>query len=107
MDILATIPSFGEFYSEKLLNDSESLEEAEILIKYEGYLEKEQEIALKLSRFENLEIPSGFEYNGLTSLSYEAREKLSKMKPHTLGQASRISGVTPADISILIVYFGR
>ncbi len=107
MDILATIPSLGEFYSEKLLNDSESLEEAEILIKYEGYLEKEQEIALKLSRFENLEIPSGFEYNGLTSLSYEAREKLSKMKPHTLGQASRISGVTPADISILIVYFGR
>jgi tRNA uridine 5-carboxymethylaminomethyl modification enzyme len=106
-DILATLPSFRDFFDQKLLSDSESLEEVEILIKYEGYLEKEQEIANKLSRFEHLEIPNGFDYTALSSLSYEAREKLSKMRPATLGQASRISGVTPADISILIVYFGR
>jgi tRNA uridine 5-carboxymethylaminomethyl modification enzyme len=101
------LPSFRDFFDQKLLSDSESLEEVEILIKYEGYLEKEQEIANKLSRFEHLEIPNGFDYTALSSLSYEAREKLSKMRPATLGQASRISGVTPADISILIVYFGR
>lgn len=106
-DILATLPSFNTFFQETLSGDSESLEEAEILIKYEGYLEKEQEIANKLSRFEYLEIPVDFDYQQLSSISYEAREKLSRIKPNTLGQASRISGVTPADISILIVYFGR
>ncbi|MHC1706761.1 MAG: tRNA uridine-5-carboxymethylaminomethyl(34) synthesis enzyme MnmG [Bacteroidales bacterium] len=85
----------------------ECLEEAEILIKYEGYISKEQEIADKLARFENIELHADFEYKKITSLSYEAREKLSKFKPRTIGQASRISGVSPADISVLVVYLGR
>lgn len=82
-------------------------EEAEILIKYESYIQKEQEIVDKLARLENLELSEDFDYHQITSLSYEAREKLSRFRPATLGQASRISGVSPADLSILIVYLGR
>lgn len=85
----------------------EGLEEAEIQIKYEGYIEKEQEIADKLSRFEHIHLNPEFEYHKITSLSFEAREKLSRIKPRTIGQASRISGVSPSDISVLIVYLGH
>lgn len=85
----------------------ECLEEAEILIKYEGYISKEKDTADKLSRFENIELYPGFDYKSITSLSYEAREKLSKIKPRTIGQAARISGVNPADIAVLVVYLGR
>lgn len=85
----------------------ECLEEAEILIKYEGYIAKEQEIADKLARFENIELHPNFDYKSISSLSYESREKLSKFRPHTIGQASRIAGVSPADISVLVVYLGR
>jgi tRNA uridine 5-carboxymethylaminomethyl modification enzyme len=85
----------------------EELEEAEILVKYENYIEKEQEIVDKLARFEDIPLKPDFDYNGLNSLSLEAREKLSKIRPETVGQASRISGVSPADISVLIVYLGR
>jgi tRNA uridine 5-carboxymethylaminomethyl modification enzyme len=85
----------------------ECLEEAEILIKYEGYIGKEQEIADKLARFENIELHADFDYQKITSLSFEAREKLTRIKPRTIGQASRISGVSPADISVLVVYLGR
>lgn len=82
-------------------------EQAEILIKYHGYIEKEQEMALKLDKFETMIIKPDFNYNSLTSLSSEAKEKLNQVKPKTIGQASRISGVRPSDISILLVYFGR
>lgn len=85
----------------------EALEEAEILIKYEGYIRKEQEIADKLSRLENMPLNSLLDYHQLKSLSSEAREKLSRIKPETIGQAARISGVSPADISVLIVHLGR
>lgn len=85
----------------------ESLEEAEILIKYEGYINKEQEIADKLAKYENIELREDFDYKSLKSISFEAREKLSKIKPGTIGQASRISGVSPADISVLIVYISK
>ena len=85
----------------------ESLEQAEILMKYEGYISKEQDVADKLIRLENLDIPNDFDYSKLTSLALEAREKLAKVKPATIGQASRISGVNPSDISILMVYMGR
>jgi len=88
-------------------NLSEEIEEAEILVKYEGYLEKEKELAQKLSRHENILLNDNFNYHQLTSLSFEARDKLSRIKPRTLGQASRISGVSPADISVLLVYLGR
>lgn len=81
--------------------------QAEILIKYEGYLEKEKEQAEKINRLENLRIPAAFDFSTITSLSAESREKLNKIKPGTVGQASRISGVSPADISVLLVHFGR
>jgi len=85
----------------------EAMEEAEILIKYKGYIQKEQEIADKLSRLENMPLNPLLDYHQLKSLSSEAREKLSKVKPETIGQAARISGVSPADISVLIVHLGR
>ena len=85
----------------------ECLEEVEILIKYGSYIKKEKEIADKLNRLEDINLSSDFDYHSLQSLSSEAREKLSKIKPKTIGQASRISGVSPSDISVLAVYLGR
>ncbi|MBC8488064.1 MAG: tRNA uridine-5-carboxymethylaminomethyl(34) synthesis enzyme MnmG [Bacteroidetes bacterium] len=85
----------------------ECLEEVEILIKYGGYIEKEQEIANKLNKLEGVKLNPDFDYYKLSALSYEAREKLVRIKPQTIGQASRISGVSPADISVLVVYLGR
>lgn len=85
----------------------ESLEQAEIQIKYETYIRKEQELVEKMSQLENLIIPDHFDYNRLVSLSAEAKQKFIKIKPQTLGQASRISGVNPSDIQILMLYMGR
>ena len=85
----------------------EIIEEAEILVKYEGYIEKEREVADKLNRLEDVKLSPDFDYYSLQSLTMEAREKLTKHKPQTLGQASRISGVSPADISVLAVFLGR
>lgn len=85
----------------------ESIVQAEILMKYESYISKESEMADKLQRLENLVLHEDFDYKQLTSLSSEAREKLALIRPRTIGQASRISGVNPADISILMVYLGR
>ena len=87
--------------------DNETIEQAEILMKYEGYIEREKENADKLKRLEDLVLKSDFDYTQVNSLSAEAREKLKKLRPGTLGQASRISGITPSDISILMVYLGR
>ena len=80
---------------------------AEILVKYESYIKKEEEIVNKLSHFENLVIKDDFDYHALKSLSFEAREKLTKIRPNTIGQAGRISGVSPADISVLVIYISR
>lgn len=85
----------------------EIAEEAEILVKYEGYIDKEREVADKLKRLEDVKLNPNFDYNSLHSLTIEARQKLTKHKPQTLGQASRISGVSPADISVLAVFLGR
>jgi tRNA uridine 5-carboxymethylaminomethyl modification enzyme len=87
--------------------DAELTEQAEILMKYEGYIEREKENALKLKRLEELRIWDNFNYDEVSSISAEAREKLKKMRPGTLGQASRISGINPSDISILMVHMGR
>lgn len=87
--------------------DSECLEQAEISIKYEGYIKREREMADKMQRLENITLKDDFDYSSLSSISSEAREKLSKIKPKTIGQASRISGVSPADISVLLIHFGR
>ncbi len=87
--------------------DKESLELAEINMKYAGYLEKEQEMVEKMNRLESVQLHDSFDYHALPSLSAEAREKLTKIKPRTIGQASRISGVSPSDVSVLLVHVGR
>ena len=87
--------------------DQEVLEQAEIQLKYERYLQKEKELAEKAQRLEGYHLPAHFDYGKIRALSAEAAEKLKKIRPATLGQASKISGVSPADISILIVYLGR
>ncbi|MBS1646746.1 MAG: tRNA uridine-5-carboxymethylaminomethyl(34) synthesis enzyme MnmG [Bacteroidetes bacterium] len=87
--------------------DKETIEQAEILMKYEGYIERENENADKLKRLEELKLRPDFNYDAVHSLSAEAREKLKKIKPQTLGQASRISGINPSDVSILMIFMGR
>ena len=86
---------------------NEVAEEAEILLKYQRYIEKERDVASKILKFEDIALPPDFDYFSLQALSYESREKLTKMKPQTIGQASRISGVSPADVSVLIIYLTR
>ena len=106
MDHMLQLDSVSEFVKENKL-DTEVLEQAEIQVKYSGYIEKEKTNADKLQRLENVRIPDNFDYSKLKSLSYEAREKLESIQPVTISQASRISGVSPADISVLLVYLGR
>jgi tRNA uridine 5-carboxymethylaminomethyl modification enzyme len=86
---------------------SEMLEQAEIQIKYDVYIGKEKELVDKMAQLEDLLIPDNFNYDRLSSLSNEALQKFKKIKPRTLGQASRISGVNPSDVQILMVYMGR
>ena len=95
-----------KFISEKNI-DTEVLEQTEICVKYHGYIEKEKNNVDRLSHLEQMKIPESFNYHAVQSLSYEAREKLSKIKPISIAQASRISGVSPSDISVLLVYMGR
>jgi tRNA uridine 5-carboxymethylaminomethyl modification enzyme len=103
-DLMQVVPGLAE----KIGNvHALELEQAEIQIKYDVYLEKEQEMVTKMSALEHLTIPDSFNYDKLTALSAEARQKLNKMRPGTLGQASRISGVNPSDVQILMVYMGR
>ena len=87
--------------------DREMLEQAEIQVKYSGYIEKERNNADKLTRLEDVKIPENFDYNKIKSMSIEAKQKLSKIRPVTISQASRISGVSPSDISVLLIYMGR
>jgi tRNA uridine 5-carboxymethylaminomethyl modification enzyme len=103
-DIISTVPRIQQFVENY---NYESVEQAEILMKYEGYIAKEQDMAEKMQRLENIRLHEDLDYSKLSSLSAEAREKLIKIKPQTIGQASRISGVTPSDISILMIYLGR
>ena len=89
------------------MNNFEVIEETEIQMKYESYINKELELANKLIKLENILLKENFDYKKVNSISIEAREKLTKIKPRTIGQASRISGVSPSDISILLVYLGK
>ncbi|CAA0162060.1 tRNA uridine-5-carboxymethylaminomethyl(34) synthesis enzyme MnmG [Tenacibaculum maritimum] len=100
------IKKLASFLQEKNI-DNEIVEQVEIYLKYSGYIEKEKNNADKLNRLENVPIPATFDYSKVKSLSYEAREKLSKIQPTSISQASRISGVSPSDISVLLVYMGR
>ena len=104
---LGVIESLLRFIPEPIQTDAESLEQAVIEIKYEDYLNRERLNAEKLSRWEGLEVPSAFDYDRLSALSHEGREKLKRIRPETIGQATRISGVSSSDISILLVYMGR
>ncbi|MCC6700901.1 MAG: tRNA uridine-5-carboxymethylaminomethyl(34) synthesis enzyme MnmG [Fluviicola sp.] len=86
---------------------ADAVEQAEILLKYEGYIAREEEVALKLSRMDDLKIPDAIDYSLMKSLSSEAKDKLSTIRPVTIGQASRVSGVSPSDISVLLIHLGR
>ena len=103
---LADILSVKTFINEKQITD-EVYEQAEIQIKYSGYIEKEMANAEKLNRLDHIKIPDDFDYDTLASLSHEAKEKLNYIKPTNLSQASRISGINPSDISVLLVKLGR
>ena len=106
-DMVGVIDSLKENYDLSIESVRNIVEEAEIIVKYEGYIDKEREVADKLNRLENVKLSPDFDYYSLNSLTMEAREKLTKHKPQTLGQASRISGISPADISVIAVFLGR
>lgn len=103
-EMIKGLPRLGE----KLQGySSDTIEQAEIQAKYEVYIEKEKELVQKMGQLEELAIPDNFNYDRISSLSTEALQKFKKIKPATLGQASRISGVNPSDVQILMVYMGR
>jgi tRNA uridine 5-carboxymethylaminomethyl modification enzyme len=105
---LQQILSNNELLNEKInIFDTECLEQAEIQIKYERYIEKEKEIVERMATLENKLIPTNFDYDKIAAISIEARQKFKKIRPLTLGQASRISGVNPSDVQILMVFMGR
>ena len=99
-------PGVEDFIKENSI-DEEIMEQTDIHVKYSGYINKEKNNADKLNRLENISIPENFDYQKIKSISFEAREKLTKIQPRTISQASRISGVSPSDISVLLVYMGR
>ncbi|WP_303822560.1 tRNA uridine-5-carboxymethylaminomethyl(34) synthesis enzyme MnmG [Apibacter mensalis] len=103
---LENISSINDYIKSNHFSD-EVLEQVEIKIKYKGYIDKELENVEKLNRLENIKIPSNFDYSKFNSISTEAKQKLMKFKPETIGQASRISGVSPSDINVLLIYMGR
>ena len=100
------LPKLHRFIESRRI-DAEAIEEAEIQIKYKGYIEREKFIAEKLRRLENIRIPGDFDFFSMNSLTIEARQKLSRIRPKTIGQASRIPGVSPADVNVLLIKFGR
>ena len=106
-DMIGVIDSLRGNYDLSVESVRNIVEEAEIIVKYEGYIDKEREVADKLNRLENVKLSPDFDYYALNSLTMEAREKLTKHKPQTLGQASRISGISPADISVIAIFLGR
>jgi tRNA uridine 5-carboxymethylaminomethyl modification enzyme len=101
LDEIEAIKEFSSQYSDEVR------EQAEINIKYRGYIEKEKENVAKLNRLENIKIPEDFDYSKLSSLSTEAKQKMTNVRPKTIAQAGRISGVSPSDINVLLVYLGR
>ena len=106
MQDILKFPDVNAFISPDVF-DAESLEQAEIQVKYSGYISKEKNNVDKLTRLEYVKIPKHFDYSQINSMSLEAREKLNAIKPQTVAQASRVSGVSPNDISVLLVYMGR
>ena len=105
-EMIETLPTLAHYKNQDRFFN-ECLEEAEIQIKYASYIEKEDELADKLRRLESVKLPKDFDFHQLQSLSYESREKLNRYQPATLGEASRISGISPADINVLAIFLGR
>lgn len=105
--VLSMSESVKQLAAELTVEHADAVEQAEILLKYEGYIAREEEVALKLARLEELAIPADVDYWKISSLSIESKEKLTKIRPVTIGQASRLSGVSPSDISILLIHLGR
>ncbi|PIS43858.1 MAG: tRNA uridine-5-carboxymethylaminomethyl(34) synthesis enzyme MnmG, partial [Ignavibacteria bacterium CG08_land_8_20_14_0_20_37_9] len=101
------LKSENDFVLSEIKNNNYLIEQLEIELKYEGYIKRQEEVVKKVEKFETLNIPLNFNYLILNSLSTEGREKLFKVKPRSIGQASRISGVTASDISILLVYLRK
>jgi tRNA uridine 5-carboxymethylaminomethyl modification enzyme len=106
-DITERSPLIQERLEKYKENNADALNQAEVQIKYEGYISREQDIANKMIRLENVKIPPSIDYTSFSSLSSEAVEKLTKIQPVTIGQASRISGVSPSDVSVLLIFLGR
>nr|WP_302985431.1 tRNA uridine-5-carboxymethylaminomethyl(34) synthesis enzyme MnmG [uncultured Alistipes sp.] len=106
VSLMEVLPKLRKFIETNKIN-AEAIEEAEIQIKYKGYIEREKFIAEKLHRLENIRIPDDFDFFSLQALTIEARQKLTRIRPQTIGQASRIPGVSPADVNVLLVRFGR
>ena len=106
-EILNMLKSEDSVMYSNLFNKEGLLEQLEIEIKYEGYIKRQEDLVVKTEKLEKMLIPLNFNYNNLKTISTEGREKLTKIKPHSIGQASRISGVTPSDISVLLVYLKR
>lgn len=105
-NLISVLPKLRKFIEKNNITP-EIIEEAEIEIKYSGYIERERGVAEKLHRLENITIPKEFDFSAMQSLTIEARQKLTRIKPTTIGQASRIPGVSPADINVLLMKFGR
>ena len=104
MGVIKSCSDYGEQLKKHL---PENIEQASIQVKYDVYIEKEKELVTRMSQLENLEIPESFDYKKILALGNEAREKLNRIRPRTLGQASRISGINPSDVQILMVFMGR
>ena len=105
-ELIEALPKVRRFVENNHIT-AEVIEQAEIQIKYKGYIEREKLLAEKLHRLENIAIPAGFDFSQMNALTIEARQKLSKIRPETIGQASRIPGVSPADINVMLIKFGR
>ena len=105
--VASIIPALQDQLDKIPNRQEEIIEAAEILMKYEGYIEREQMIADKISRLENIRIKDKFDYNSIKQISIEARQKLARINPDTIAQASRIPGISPSDINILLILLGR
>jgi tRNA uridine 5-carboxymethylaminomethyl modification enzyme len=105
-DLIEELPKVKRFVEKQGITQ-EIIEQAEIQIKYKGYIEREKLLAEKLRRLENINIPADFDFMQMNALTIEARQKLTKIRPATIGQASRIPGVSPADINVMLIKFGR
>ena len=106
MSLKNIITEFSEL-SNEINTQNDIIEETEIMIKYESYIQKEHEIAEKMTKLDNIKLNANINYTSINSLSIEARQKLQKIKPSNVGQASRISGISPSDISVLLIYINK